>query len=342
MMKAFIVYEPGRYALVDIPVPEINEDEVLVKIGAAAICHSDIDIVDGRRQHSIKFPIIPGHELAGTVVEVGKLAAGLKPGDKVICENILWCGTCHNCINGRSSYCENFAELGSLRDGGFAEYVALPARNTLKFENLSMEEAANVEPAGNAYHAIEESDILPGDKVVIIGPGSIGLYALQLAKMKAPGMLIMVGTRDERLEVAKKLGATHVINIRKEDPYESIMKLTGNRGADKVIQCATKTDAFELAFKIAAPFSTLVIEGLDDNKAKMNIEYNEFIYKCFTVKGVGGVTNRMFENTMKLMELGFIDAKPIITHTVPLEKILDGFELLKSRKDNVIKVVVRF
>ena len=339
-MKAFMVYEPGKYEIVDIPIPKINDNEVLVKVKAAAICHSDVDIIDGRRQHSITFPIIPGHEFAGTIAEVGKLAIGLNVGDKVVCENIIWCGTCHNCRNGRTSYCENFGELGSLQNGGFAEYAVLPAKNALKFSRLSMEEAANVEPAGNAYHAIEAADILPGEKVVIIGPGPIGLYALQHAKMKAPGMLIMVGTRDERLEVARKLGATHLINVRKEDAYKSIMELTGNRGADKIIQCATKTDAFQLAFKIAAPFSTVVIEGLDDNKQRMDIEYNEFIYKCFTVTGVGGVTNRMFENTLRLMEQNCIDANPIITHQLPLDRILDGFELIKSRKDNVIKVVV--
>ena len=339
-MKAFMVYEPGRFELVDMDVPPIAEDEVLVRVGAAAICHSDIDIIEGRRKHQIKFPLIPGHEFAGSVVEVGKLASGITPGDRVVCENIVWCGRCHNCRNGHTSYCENMSELGSLQNGGFAEYAAIPAKNALKFSSISMEEAANVEPAGNAYHAVEAAGIQPGDTVVVIGPGPIGLFALQHAKLKCPGKLIMVGTREERLNAALVLGATHTVNVRREDALDKIMELTGGGGADKVLQCATKTDAFELAFKIAAPFSTVVIEGLDDNTAKMDIEYNEFIYKCFTVRGVGGVTTRMFENTLRLMEQGCIDAKPIITHCMPLKDIKAGIDLINARGDSVIKVVV--
>jgi len=341
MMKAFMVYEPGRYELIDTEVPRPAEDEVLVKVGAAAICHSDLDIIDGRRQHQVKFPLIPGHEFAGTVVETGKLVTGVKPGDRVVGENVIWCGTCHNCRNGLTSYCDSLGEVGTQQNGAFAEYVVFPAKNALKFSAITMEEASNVEPAGNGYHAVESADIRVGDDVVVIGPGPIGLYALQHARLKCPRKLIMVGTRDERLDVAKKLGATHVVNTRKEDAYQRIMELTGGKGADKVIQCATKTDAFQLAFQVAAPYSKVIIEGVDDNKAKMDIEYNEFIYKCFAVEGVGGVTHRMFEDTLRLMEQSCVDAKPIITHTMPLNNILDGIELLRSRKENVLKVVIK-
>lgn len=340
-MKAFLVHEPNNYEVMDVPMPVIREDEVLVKVGAAAICHSDLDIIEGRRTHCISFPRIPGHEFAGTVVETGKLVTGTKPGDQVACEGIIWCGACHSCRHGYTSYCKNFSELGTMANGGFAEYVAVPGKMIHKFSRISMEEASCTEPAGNAYHAVEEARIVEGDDVVIIGPGPIGLFALQMAKLKYPRNLIMVGTRDERLEVAGKMGATHLINIRKTDAQKEIMNITDGKGAEKVIQCATKTDAFELALNIITEHSTIIIEGLDDTKQKIPMDFNNFIYKFLTITGVGGVTAKHFENTLKLMELGHIDVKSMITHVMPLEKIIDGFELLKSRNNGVIKVIIK-
>lgn len=339
-MKAFMVYEPHRYELTDVPFPEIKEDEVLVKVGAAAICHSDIDIIEGIRKHFIKLPVVTGHEFAGTVIETGKCVENINIGDKVVCECIVWCGSCRNCRLGLTSMCLNASELGTIRNGGFAEYTAVPAKMVHKFEKISMNEASNVEPAGNAFHVVEDAGIMAGDKVVVIGPGPIGLYALQIAKLKLPEMLIMVGTRDERLQLAEKLGATHVINTRKEDAAKAIMELTGGRGADKILQCATTDAALQLALQITGMNSRILVEGVSGTGKGIDLDFNDFVKKPMSIVGVSGVFSRHFEETLKLMELGKIDAKPVITHTMPLDNIMEGFNLLKSKQDGVIKIVV--
>lgn len=339
-MKAFLVHEPLKYELAEVPLPEIAEDEILVKVGACSICHSDLDIIDGTRKHGVKFPLIPGHEFAGTIEKAGKLVKGLEPGDRIICQNIVWCGYCRNCRRGNTSLCLNYDELGTTRNGGFAEYAAIPLRLAQKFHKITMDQASNVEPAGNAFHAVELAAITPGDCVVVIGPGPIGLYALQIAKLKSPGSLIMIGTRDDRLDTAKKLGATHVINVRTEDAVKTVMQITDGMGADKVIQCATTKYAIELALQIAGTNSRIVIEGFSDNDNKIPLNFNDFIIKPMCITGAAGVSMRMFEDTLILMENGLVDAEPIITHRLPLAKIEEGLNMLKSKNQGVIKIVV--
>lgn len=339
-MKAFMVYEPFKYEVAEVPIPIIKEDEVLVKVGAASICHSDLDIIDGIRRHYVSFPVITGHEFAGTIAEVGKCVENVNIGDRVVCECIVWCGVCRNCRFGLTSMCLNVSKLGTMENGGFAEYAAVPAKMVHKFERISMNEASNVEPAGNACHAVEEANIIPGDRVVVIGSGPIGLYALQFAKLKLPEMLIMVGTRDDRLQLAGKLGATHVINTRKEDAAKAIMELTGGKGADKILQCATTDAALQLALQITGMNSKVIVEGVSGTGKGIDFDFNDFVKKPMSISGVSGVFSRHYVETLKLMELGMIDAKSVITNTIPLEHILDGFNLLKSKQDGVIKIVV--
>jgi L-iditol 2-dehydrogenase len=339
-MKAFMVFEPSQYSLVDIPVPAIREDEVLVKVGAAAICHSDLDIIEGRRTHSIQLPVVTGHEFAGTVADVGKYVSNVHAGDAVVCECILWCGACRNCRLGLTSMCGNFNELGTMRNGGFAQYAAVPAKMVHKFSKITMNEASNVEPAGNALHAVEEADIRLGDKVVVIGPGPIGLYALQFARLKCPEMLIMAGTRDERLQLAKQLGATHTVNTTTQDAAQAILELTAGKGADRVIQCATTESAMRLALRVAGANSRIAIEGFGGSGRGIDLDFNDFIIRPMSITGVSGVFSRHYMQALELMEAGFVDAKPVITHTLPLDSIVEGFDMLRDRRSGAIKVVI--
>lgn len=339
-MKAFMVYEPEKYGVTDVAIPEIKDDELLIKVGAAAICHSDIDIINGARKHFIRYPNIAGHEFAGTVVGLGKSAVGFKEGDTITSECMIWCGACRQCSLGHRAQCENIDELGTMRNGAFAEYVAVPYKMAHKFTGMTMDEAATVECAGNAYNAVETAGIMPGDVVVVIGPGPIGLFAVQFAKLKFPSQIIMVGTRDSRLAFAKESGATALINVNKEDAYEKIMLLTSGKGADVIIQCATSDAAVELAVKAAGAYSRIIIEGFSNTGKGINLNFDHFIIKPMMIKGLTGADANHFECVIKLMELGFVDAKKIITNTVKLENIMEGVNLLMSKDDRVVKVVV--
>jgi len=338
-MKAYIVKKPGECELCEIPVPEIKPGEVLVKVKAAAICHSDLDIIDGKRVHSIKLPVVIGHEFAGVIDKIGADVKNLEIGQNVACECIVWCGECRTCRNGDTSCCENFSELGTIRNGGFAEYAAVPAHMVHPVHKISLEEAANIEPAGNGCHAAQAASIRKGDTVVVIGPGPIGLYAMQFALLYEPAKLIMVGTRENRLEASRKLGATHTININECDPYEEIMKLTDNKGADRVLQCATTDDAVRLAFKILGNNSVLAIEGYGKGDP-IPVDFGDFIKKPMTILGVSGVTHQNFTYAVAAAESGKIKFAPIITHKFALADIEEAFKVARDRSKNAIKIVI--
>ena len=340
-MKAFMVFEPGHYDLVDVPVPVPRDDELLLRVGAAGICHSDIDIITGKRRHLIKFPIITGHEFSGTIVDAGKSVSGFNIGDTVVCECIVWCGSCRYCTTGYPAQCDNFSEIGTMRNGAFAEYVAVPSRLAHKFTNLSMEVAATAECAGNASNAVDQSEIMPGDNVVVIGPGPIGLFAVQLAALKHPAMLILAGTRDSRLDAGIRCGASNIVNVNNEDGYKKIMQLTDGRGADVIIQCATSDSAFNLAVNIAGKRSRIAIEGFSNESACMNLNMNQFILKPMTIKGITGAGPKDFENIISLFKQKKISSDAIVSHVLPLEEIKKGMEILKNKEDDVIKIVIK-
>ena len=336
-MKAFVVHEAHKCELVDIPIPIIKSDEVLVKIKAASLCHSDLDIIDGLRVHAIKLPIVLGHEFCGVIEELGSDVVGFEKGQLVACECIVWCGECRFCKKGETSSCENFDEIGTCRNGGFAEYVAVPAKMVHSIKNLNSDETSNIEPAGNGYHAAQKAQINEGDSVVIIGPGPIGLYAMQFAALHNPSKLIMVGTNNHRLDVAKKLGATHVVNIREQDPYEEIMKISEGKGVDRVLQCAPTVSAVELGLKILGKGGIMAIEGHVSEPVPVN--FGMFLeIPVEAIIGVCGVTHQNYIDTIRHAEAGKINFSEVITHKFNLDDIEEAIELIRNKK--AIKIVI--
>lgn len=337
-MRAFEIKKPGEYGIVDAPVPEISEEEVLVKVGYAAICHSDIDMLTGNRKHLISYPNIAGHEFAGTVIKTGTGVKGFKEGDKVVCECMILCRQCPECDMGYSS-CENYSELGFMQGGGFAEYCAVPARNCHKFTKMTMEQAALTEPAGNGLAIVEAADIQPTDHVVIIGPGPIGLYAMLCAKLKSPKQIIMVGTRQERLKYAGKV-ADALVNIREEDARARILELTHGAGAQVVLMCATTISACELALTIAGKNCRLIVEGVP-GETPVPVNFNDFVTKVMTIRGVAGVTSKQFRKVISLVENGYLDPVQFVTHKIDLKDIEKGFEILQARNQDAVKILVK-
>lgn len=338
-MKAFIVHEANKYELVDIPMPTIKKDEVLIRVKAAALCHSDLDIMDGLRVHAIKLPVVLGHEFCGVIEELGCDVVGLEKGCLVACECIVWCGTCRFCLQGETSVCENFDEIGTCRNGGFAEFVAVPARIVHPIENLGFDETANIEAAGNGYHAAQNTQINEGDSVVVIGPGPIGLYTMQFAAMYNPSKLIMVGTKNNRLNIAKELGATHVINIHEQDAHDEIMRLTEGKGVDRVIQCAPTANALKLGLKILGKGAIMAIEGHVGQPVPVNFGmFLETPVKA--IVGVCGVTHQNYIDTIALAEAGKVNFSDIITHKFDLVDILEAIDLMRNKEAGAIKIVI--
>src|SRR4051812_7697440 len=207
-MKALSVIAPHQLQVIDCPIPEIGEDEALVRTAAATICHTDHYILSGQHPFA-KYPVTPGHEFSGVVEAVGSKVRHLKPGTRVAVQTLLPCGHCRFCWRGQINLCENMLELGSLRPGGYEEYVAAPAYAMHPIaDHFSLEEAAMTEPSANAHAVVRMADIQTNDTVVVVGPGPIGLLVMQYAMLKNPGRLILVGLPNDepRLKIGKQLG----------------------------------------------------------------------------------------------------------------------------------------
>ena len=341
-MSAFRLYRDGHYGVEQVQVPEISDDEVLVRVRGAAICHSDVDFITGKRSPVFSGDSITlGHEYAGEVAAVGKNVRDFSIGDKVVCEGIIWCGKCRQCKEGQTPLCtENGrAEHGCVNyDGGFAEYAVSRPDMLIPFKNMSFETAACVEPAGNASHIIDYADIKSDDIVVIIGPGPIGLYATALAKNKKPKMVITVGTRKCRLDLALQMGADYVVNINECDAYERILEITGGRKCNTVMQCATTQSALELGKRLLGLGGKLLIEGLTGQSEPFC--FDELIYNGWTVVGVAGSRHADYLNVTALAEAGEIDLSIPVTTVIPLDEIEDGFRKMLDKSTNTVKVVV--
>ena len=250
-------------------------------------------------------------------------------------------GVCRSCRRGLTSLCDNFNELGTMEPGGFAEFAAVPKHLVHPAFGLETDEAAMVEPAGNGCQAAEKAYIQPGDRVAVIGPGPIGLLAMQFAALYHPSVLISLGTRDNRLECAKKLGATHTVNVKETDAAEEVMQITSGLGVDQVINCATTDASFELATKIAGKNSTIVMEGLSGTGNTVPIRMDDFVTGPTAIAGASGVHTRQYDVVIDMIRAGRIDVKTLATHRFPLEEIETALDYMRNRRDEVIKIILR-
>ncbi|MCL2834865.1 MAG: zinc-binding dehydrogenase [Treponema sp.] len=332
--------KPFDYGLADLRMPECAHDGVIVKVLAAALCHSDLDIIEGRRRHQVKFPNTVGHEFTGIIAEKGKGVTHVNIGDHVVCECIIWCGTCKQCRMGFTSLCDNFSELGTMEPGAFAQYTALPGRLVHPAEGLTIEEAALMEPAGNGLHAAETAGILPGDNVVIIGPGPIGILAMQFAASFSPAKLIMIGTRDSRLAFAKQLGATHIININKTNAAEAVMEITGGRGAERIINCATTDVSLETALRITGKNAVIVMEGLSGSGKPVPIMMDDFIVKNFSIVPASGVSTRQYMTAMEMVKNKKVNLTSLVSHKFPLEQMDEVLRTIREDRDKAMKILI--
>jgi len=226
-VKAFVFYGAGQpLRFENVSKPKVEKDHVLVKIKASGICGTDVNYVKGKAM-PYKIPIILGHEISGTVENVGKDVRSIQTGDRILVHYIISCGKCVQCMQGNDNRCRNRISIGAHVNGGFAEYISVPERNVFRIpSNLTFEEGAVVGcAASTAFHAILKGGIKPGDSVAIFGLGEVGIHAVLWARFLGAGTIIGVDISNFKLRLAKELGADVVIDPRKEDPVDIIMTL---------------------------------------------------------------------------------------------------------------------
>jgi L-iditol 2-dehydrogenase len=345
-MRALVIHKPYTMRIESVDVPKIKDDEVLVSVKSVGICGSDIEIKNGTYPDYIAYPIIPGHETAGTIVEVGKNVLGIRIGDRVAIEPHAGCGQCKNCKIGYYSYCLNYGKpghrtLGFTVNGGFAEYVAAPARNLHKLpSNMSFEEGSMAVSAGTSMFGLMEIGIEAGEFVVVIGPGPIGLTAIALAKALGAYTTVMVGTRWSRLNLAKDLGADVLVNVKEgQDPIKVVLELTEGFGADLVINTTPSPETVTQSVKMLRRGGRLLMLGLTWEPTPLIL--GEIAVKGITIKGTRGEARNALEHVISLASSGKIDLKKIVTHTFSLDEVIQAFEVFEKRIGDPVKVIVK-
>lgn len=338
-MKALYTTSPGDFGLVDRPGPEPGPGDAVVRVTRASICHTDVIIRSGDAHH-VRYSVIPGHEFAGVVDAVGSDVTGLAPGTRVAAESIMGCGRCGPCREGRTNWCENYDELGSISDGGFAEYCIAPAEHWIPLpDHVDDSAAAMCEPLANAVAAVEQVGIEKGDRVMVIGPGPIGCLVLQVARLYNPGTLILAGTRDSRLAIGEDLGATHVVNVRNEGADAELRNILEGKGANAIIECAGTASAFQLALDHAGVLGRIAFEGVYGPNTEITFNpHRTLLERSVRMIGVTGWNRGNFRRAIDLFAERKVTVEPLVTQVLPLDEWETGFDFATNRKDESIKV----
>lgn len=335
-MKAGVVHAREDIRYEDIKKPVAEPGKVLVKVKYTGICGSDVPRVNGDACHY--FPNVLGHEFSGTIAEVGEGVTSVQVGDRVAGVPLVPCMECEDCQKGNYSLCKHYSFIGSREFGSFAEYVAVPERNVVKFEDsVSFEQGAFFEPSTVALHGLERVNYKGGECVAILGGGTIGLFTMQWAKIYGAKKVVVFDISPERLELAKKLGADDVINTLDSDFMEQAMALTEGKGYGFVYETAGNTITMHMAFQLAANKAGVCFIGTPTKELSFsvsdweNINRKEFMLTGSWMSYSAPFPGHEWELTahyFKTGELKFDEA--LIYKKLPLSKIADAFEMYKT------------
>ena len=350
------VWQHPRLAIQQVPTPGICDGEVLVRIRYCGICGSDTHTYEKDRDGYIifsgptKLPCILGHELSGEVVEVGRDVQGFTKGDIVTSESIMWCGKCRPCRSGMLNQCEQVELMGLTSNGAFADFMAINARYCWKLDSLAGQFERNdifkvgtlIEPIGCAYNGIfiAGNGFLPGSNAIVYGAGPIGLGAVLLLKIAGAAKVIVIDVVEERLKIAKKMGADHVFNFDSEDSLEEvIMGLTAGWGADIQVEAAGAAHkTIPLLQKLCSKQGKIIYLGRVD--ASVHVDLNRIVSGAHSIIGSRGHSGYgIYHEIIRLLQGGRLNAvKEMVTSVFPFNRIAEGFALSTNRTDAKILI----
>ncbi len=321
--------EPGIW-MMDVPVPEIGPNDLLIKVRKAAICGTDIHIFtwDEWSRRTVKTPLTLGHEFMGEVAEVGSAVAGFKKGDRVSGEGHITCGHCRNCRAGKRHLCRNTTGIGVNRNGAFAEFVALPAVNAFKLPSQIPDEvAAFLDPLGNATHTALSFDLV-GEDVLITGAGPIGCMAAAICRHVGARHVVVTDVNDYRLGLARRMGASLAINVKQTSVEATMRELGMTEGFDVGLEMSGNAEALRGLLAAMNHGGSVGLLGIPPGEVAIN--WDQVIFKGLLLKGIYG--REMFETWYKMSAMlqSGLSVTPIITHRFGAEDFLQAFETMKT------------
>ncbi len=345
-MDALVVREPNVFAVEQIEVPEPGSREVLCKVHAVAICGTDPHIIQGHYPGfwPKEWPFVPGHEWSGEIVALGEGAAdfGFREGMRVAGTSHAGCGVCKHCVEGRYNLCENFGDervhrqYGHYTQGSYAHYVVHAIKSVFPIpDSMSWDEAAMLDPASIAIHTVRRANPQPGDTVVVVGPGVMGLLVLQAAHALGAGRVLVVG-RGDRLRKAGELGA-ETIDFTAADPVEAVREATGGKGCEIAIECSGDPNAVGQCASMLRRGGRVAVIGIPLEAAPVPLK--DIVLNELEIVGVRAAAGDM-PRAIALVEAGKIRLTPLITHRFALRDYAEAYRVFTQRVGGALKVIV--
>ncbi len=336
-MKAARLHGPRDLRVEDVPIPEIRAGWVLVEMHSIGICGTDLSVYCG--DVAVRHPVILGHECAGVVVEVGPGVQDLKAGDRVFVEASWGCGDCAYCRRDLSVHCLRRSSLGRTVDGAFAEYLAVPAGVAHRMaEHVPFDDAQSSSTIACAIRAMAHVRPVPGSTAAVVGSGHAGLILQQMLRIAGVGWIAMAGSREKRLALARELGADLVVEGRSPEALRAVQSATDGLGVDLSADAAATAASLDLTMQLASLGGTVLLFGIFEGPID-HFRGQDMYRKEISLIGSRGGFGAC-DATARLLGRGAFRVGPLISHTFPLEGIVEGFRLMDEKAPDALRIVI--
>lgn len=350
-MLAVVFSKPDEYKVAEVSMPVVGSKQVLIQVKSTTVCGTDVKILHGQVPF-VHFPHVPGHEFSGEVAAVGEGVFDIKVGDRVGVEVHVGCGYCPRCAEGLYNLCLHYgdtdkghAHIGFTVAGGLAEYCLVPAKAVHRLpEGEDYDQGAFMDTLGIVLWAIERAGgIRAGERVVVVGPGALGLLAVQAARALGAGHVVAVGTAQDkaRLALARQLGADECIDIDQvDDPFQAVLDMTNGEGADLVLEFAGTSEAGRFSLEVARRGGRVVLGGSTSPGRMLEVDLATIVRGHLAIYGSVANPKKISRRANVLMQQGVIDIQPLITHHVPLSEFDQAWEMFTNRTEDVIRIMM--
>ena len=336
-MKAIVIEKPGQIEIKEIPMPEVKDNEALLKVKYVGICGADVASYTGNQPFTT-YPRIPGHEFSAEIVTIPENDKGLKAGDIVTCNPYFNCGECYSCERGFVNCCTDNQTMGVQRDGAFCEYIAMPVERIFKGEGLSAEELSLIEPFSISQHAVSRATIKETDTVLVVGAGPIGLFALLAAKQKCK-KIVVADILDNRLSLAKEYGADAVVNTKTQSLEAFTNEFTEGRGFDVCIEACGAPETFLNCIDCAAFAANIILIG--NGKRETSFVHSIILKKELNIHGSRNALNADFINNIRIVADKKADVMKMVSGIYDMENATAAFEALKNNDGTLAKILIK-
>jgi D-arabinitol dehydrogenase (NADP+) len=340
-MKALVIEAPESACYRSVPIPHPGPDEVLLRVAAAGLCGTDLHIYRG--EYEARYPVIPGHEFCGTVVEAGPGVEDLRVGERVAADPNVFCHECAYCRREMHNQCLNLRAIGVTTDGAFAEYVLVPRNVVYPIGDLPFEHAAFIEPLSCVVYALHRGRPSPGDNVLLFGAGPMGCLLTQMLCASGAAQVVVVDRLEHRLQIAKELGATQTVVADGQEGYDGTadppIAQFASLGYDFVIDATGVPSVVEGAFHYLAPRGTMFLFGVCPPDARVRVTPYDVFRNDWRILG-SFATCYTFQEAIRLLQHGIVQVEPLISHVLPLERAQEAFTSAQ-RDPTRMKVLIK-